>query len=153
MRAKVRREGLRMEKLSEKVEKIMIDRFGKDNIIALATTEDNIPYVRYVNAYYENRAFYVITYGLSKKMKQIEKNPVVAISGEWFTAHGEGIILGCFNKEENAEIAKKLRKAFAEWIDNGHNDFNDVNTCILCIKLKDGCLFSHGTRYDIDFVG
>lgn len=142
-----------MEKLRANVEKIMIDRFGKDNIIALATTEDNIPYVRYVNAYYENRAFYVITYGLSNKMKQMAKNSVVAISGEWFTAHGEGINLGWFNKEENTEIAKKLRNAFAEWIDNGHNDFNDVNTCILCIKLKDGCLFSHGTRYDIDFVG
>lgn len=140
-----------MEKLSEKTEQIMIDRFGKDNIIALATSEDNIPYVRNVNAYYENRAFYVITYGLSNKMKQIAKNPAVAISGEWFTAHGEGINLGWFNKEENAEIAKKLRKAFAEWIDNGHNDFNDVNTCILCITLKDGRLFSHGTRYDIDF--
>lgn len=142
-----------MEKLSEKVEEIMIDRFGKDNIIALATTEDNIPYVRYVNAYYENRAFYVITYGRSNKMKQIAKNSVVAISGEWFTAHGEGISLGWFNKEENAEIASKLRKAFAEWIDNGHNDFDDVNTCILCIKLKEGCLFSYGTRYDVDFVG
>ena len=140
-----------MEKLSEEAEKIMNDRFGRDSIIALATTEDGIPYVRNVNAYYENRAFYVITYGLSNKIKQIEKNPVVAISGDWFTAHGEGINLGYFNKNENAEIAEKLRTAFAEWIDNGHNDFNDVNTCILCIKLTDGLLLSHGTRYDIDF--
>ena len=140
-----------MEKLSEEAEKIMNDRFGRDSIIALATTEDGIPYVRNVNAYYENRAFYVITYGLSNKIKQIEKNPVVAISGDWFTAHGEGINLGYFNKNENAEIAEKLRTAFAEWIDNGHNDFNDVNTCILCIKVTDGLLLSHGTRYDIDF--
>ena len=29
-----------MEKLSRETEKIMIDRFGKDSIIALATTED-----------------------------------------------------------------------------------------------------------------
>lgn len=140
-----------MERLSEEAEKILNDRFGRDNIIALATTEDGIPYVRNVNAFYEDKAFYVITYGLSNKMKQIEKNPVVAISGDWFTAHGEGINLGYFNKKENAEIAEKLRTAFAEWIDNGHNDFNDVNTCILCIKLTDGLLLSHGTRYDIDF--
>lgn len=140
-----------MERLSEEAEKIMNDRFGRDSIIALATTEGGIPYVRNVNAFYEDRAFYVITYGLSNKMKQIEKNPVVAISGDWFTAHGEGINLGYFNKKENAEIAEKLRTAFAEWIDNGHNDFNDVNTCILCIKLTDGLLLSHGTRYDIDF--
>lgn len=140
-----------MERLSEEAEKILNDRFGRDSIIALATTEDGIPYVRNVNAFYEDKAFYVITYGLSNKMKQIEKNPFVAISGDWFTAHGEGINLGYFNKKENAEIAEKLRTAFAEWIDNGHNDFNDVNTCILCIKLTDGLLLSHGTRYDIDF--
>lgn len=140
-----------MERLSEEAKKILNDRFGRDSIIALATTEDGIPYVRNVNAFYEDKAFYVITYGLSNKMKQIEKNPVVAISGDWFTAHGEGINLGYFNKKENAEIAEKLRTAFAEWIDNGHNDFNDVNTCILCIKLTDGLLLSHGTRYDIDF--
>ena len=32
----------------------MIERFGRDTIIALATTENEMPYVRYVNAYYEN---------------------------------------------------------------------------------------------------
>lgn len=46
----------------------------------------------------------------------------------------------------------KLRNAFATWIDNGHNNFEDENTCILCIQLTDGILFSHGTRYDIDFT-
>ena len=141
-----------MEKLTRKAEEIMVERFGKDNIIALATTENNIPYVRSVNAFYEDKAFYIITYGISNKMKQIEKNPVVAIAGEWFTAHGKGINLGYFGKNENAGIAEKLRVAFAEWIDNGHNDFSDENTCILCIKLTDGLLLSHGTRYDIDFT-
>ena len=140
-----------MEKLTKISEEILVERFGKDNIIALATTENGIPYVRNVNAFYENKAFYVITYGLSNKMKQIEKNPVVAIAGDWFTAHGKGVNLGYFGKYENAEIAEKLRVAFAEWIDNGHNNFNDENTCILCIKLTDGLLLSHGTRYDIDF--
>ena len=140
-----------MEKLTKISEEIMVERFGKDNVIALATTENGIPYVRNVNAFYENKAFYVITYRLSDKMKQIEKNPVVAIAGDWFTAHGKGVNLGYFGKNENAEIAEKLRVAFAEWIDNGHNNFNDENTCILCIKLTDGLLLSHGTRYNIDF--
>lgn len=141
-----------MEKLTKKTEEIMVERFGKDNIIALATTENSLPYVRNVNAFYEDKAFYVITYGISNKMKQIEKNPIVAIACDWFTAHGKGFNLGYFGKRENAEIAEKLRAAFAEWIDNGHNDFSDENTCILCIKLTDGLLFSHGTRYDIDFT-
>lgn len=141
-----------MEKLSPEAEKIMNERFCKDTVIALATVEDGVPYVRNVDAYYEDGAFYVITYGLSNKMKQIEKNPLVAISGDWFTAHGKGTNLGYFYKEENSEIAGKLKAAFAEWIDNGHNNFQDINTCILRIQLKDGLLLSHGTRYEIDFT-
>ena len=140
-----------MEKLTKQAEEIMVERFGKDNVIALATVENGMPYVRSVNAFYDNKAFYIITYGLSNKIRQIKENPVVAISGEWFTAHGEGINLGYFGKVENTEIAEKLQVAFASWINNGHNDFNDENTCILCIKLTDGLLLSHGTRYDIDF--
>ena len=141
-----------MEKLSPETEKIMSERFGKDNVIALATTENDIPYVRNVNAFYEDKAFYIITHALSNKMKQLTKNPHAAISGEWFTAHGIGINLGYFGKAENAEIARKLKQAFSQWIDNGHNDFTDTNTCILCIQLTDGILFSHGRRFDIDFT-
>jgi len=141
-----------MEKLTEITKKIMDERFGKDNVISLATSEDNLPYVRYVNAYYENGAFYVITYALSNKMKQIEKNPSIALAGDWFTATGKGVNLGWFGKTENKEMADRLRKVFAEWIDNGHNDFEDENTSILCIQLKQGVLFSHGTRFEIDFT-
>ena len=141
-----------MEKMNAESARIMNERFSKDNIIALATVDDNMPAVRYVNAYYEDGAFYVITYGLSNKMNQIEKNPNISIAGDWFTAHGKGISLGYFGKEENKEIAEKLRRAFAEWIDNGHNNFADENTIILCVELTDGVLFSHGTRYDINFT-
>lgn len=137
-----------MIRLSVEAEAIMKERFGKDTVIALATAEDGIPYVRNVNAYYEDGAFYIITYALSNKMKQLEKNPVAAIAGEWFTAHGKGVNLGWFGKKENREIAGKLRDAFREWIDNGHNDFDDENTIILCIELTDGLLLSHGTRYE-----
>ena len=107
--------------------------------------------MRKVNAFYFDGAFYVLTYSLSNKMKQIAENPVVAIAGDWFTAHGKGVNLGYFGKEENKEIANLMRTMFAEWIDNGHNNFDDVNTCILRIELTHGLLFSHGTRYDIDF--
>lgn len=141
-----------MEKLNAESKKIMDERFSKDSIIALATVEGEMPAVRSVNGYYEDGAFYVITYALSNKMKQIEKNPNIAIAGDWFTAHGKGVNLGYLCKEKNKEIAEKLRKAFADWIDNGHNNFEDENTCILCIQLTDGVLFSHGTRYDIDFT-
>lgn len=137
-----------MKKLSKEAEEIMIERFGKDTVIALATIENEIPYVRNVNAYYENGAFYVITYALSNKIRHIKSNLTVAIAGDWFTAHGKGISLGYFRKQENHAIAEKLKIAFAEWIDNGHNNFDDENTIILCIELTDGILLSHGTRYE-----
>ena len=140
-----------MEKLTDETRRILDERFGKDTVIALATAKDGIPYVRSVDGYYEDGAFYVITHARSGKMKQIGQNPAVAISGEWFTAHGVGVNLGYFGKRENERMAAKLKKAFAAWIDNGHNDFSDENTCILCIRLTQGVLFSQGARYDIDF--
>lgn len=107
-----------MERLTKEAEEILIERFGKDSIIALATAVNGTPYVRNVNAFYDDGAFYVLTY---------------------------------VRKEENKDIANKMRKVFSKWIDNGHNNFDDVNTCILRIDLMDGLLLSHGTRYEIDF--
>lgn len=137
-----------MKKLSQEAEKIMTERFGKDTVISLATVENGIPYVRSVNAYYENGAFYIITYVLSNKMKQLSNDPIAAIAGEWFSGHGKGINLGYFGKPENYFLAEKLKKVFAQWIDNGHNNFDDENTVILCVELTDGLLLSHGTRYE-----
>jgi len=131
---------------------IMDKRFGHDTLISIATIDGNRPAVRTVNSYYENGAFYIVTYALSNKMKQIKANPNVAICGEWFTAHGIGETLGYVCNEMNAEIMSKLRTVFAEWYDNGHTDENDPNTCILCIRLTDGVLFNNGTRYELGFT-
>lgn len=141
-----------MEKLSLETKELMDERFGHDCVIALATLDANMPWVRYVNAFYEEGAFYVITYALSNKMNHIAQNPNVAIAGDWFTAHGKGSNLGYVGKSENKDLIEKLKKAFSAWIDNGHTNFEDENTCILRVQLTDGVLFSHGTRYDIDFT-
>ena len=130
---------------------IMNERFGHDTLISIATLDGNIPAVRIVNSYYENGAFYTITHALSNKMKQIKANPTVAICEEWFTAHGIGENIGYICDKRNVKIYTKLREVFKEWYSNGHTDERDPNTCILCIHLTDGVLFSHGTRYDIDF--
>ena len=98
-----------MEKLGSEAEKILSERFGKDNVIALATIENDLPYVRNVNAFYEDRAFYIITHALSNKMKQLAENPHAAISGEWFTAHGIGINLGYFHKSGIFREGRKCR--------------------------------------------
>lgn len=130
----------------------MDERFGHDNLIALATTDGDSPSVRTVNAYYEDGAFYTVTYALSGKMRHIGNNPKVAICGDWFTAHGIGESMGHILREENIEIADKLRTVFAEWYNNGHTNEADPNTIILRVRLTDGVLFWQGTRYEIDFT-
>ena len=131
---------------------ILAERFGKDSLIALATAENGIPHVRTVDAVYLDGAFYVVTYSLSGKIRQIAQNPTVAICGEWFTAHGIGENLGHVLLPENRAVMDILRAAFAAWYDNGHTNEADPNTCLLKIKLTDGVLFSNGTRFDIDFT-
>ena len=132
------------------MEKILLERFGQDSIIALATAANGVPYVRSVDAFYQNGAFFVLTHALSGKMRQIAENPVVAISGDWFTARGTGENLGWFGSHENAALADKMRSVFAAWINNGHSNLDDPNTIILRIRLTHAVLFSHGTRYEFD---
>lgn len=140
-----------MNKFEEAIA-IITERFGHDTLISVATLDGNRPAVRTVNSYYEEGSFYTVTYALSGKMQQIKINPNVAICGEWFTAHGIGENLGYIRAEQNTVIAAKLRETFASWYGNGHTDESDLNTCILQVRLTDGVLFSHGTRYDVDFL-
>lgn len=139
-------------KLTPEISAIMDERFGHDNLIALATVDGDSPAVRTVNAYYEDGCFYAVTYALSGKMQHIAKNPQVAICGDWFTARGFGENMGHILLPENADMADKLRKVFSEWYGNGHINEADPNTIILRMKLTEGVLFNHGTRYDIDFT-
>lgn len=129
----------------------MNERFGHDTLISLATTNENTPFVRILNSYYENGAFYTITYALSNKMKQIEINPTVAICGEWFTANGVCENLGWIRDENNTELAEKLRNTFASWYSNGHIKESDLNTIIIKICLNEGILANSGIWYNIDF--
>lgn len=140
-----------MDKLNETIRAIMNERFGKDSLMTLATAVDNVPFVRTVDACYRDGAFYVITHARSRKMQQIKENSRVSLCGEWFTAAGIGVNLGYVGKMENAEVFAWLRKMFAAWIDNGHNNFDDENTVILKIALTEGVLFRQGVRYEIDF--
>jgi len=140
-----------MSKFDEAMQR-MDRRFGHDNLISVATIDGEWPAVRTVNGFYEDGAFYVVTYALSGKMEQMKKNDKIAIAGEWFTARGIGENIGWMRAEANQEMASKLRAAFAEWYDNGHTDETDENTIILRIKLTNAVLFHEGTKYDIDFT-
>lgn len=141
-----------MDKMNPQAKAIMDERFGHDALISIATLDGDRPSVRTVDSYYEDGAFYTVTYALSNKIQQIQENPAVAVCGEWFTAHGVGENLGYVRDGKNAEIMPKLRTVFAEWYDNGHIDESDPNTCLLRVRLTDGVLFSDGTKYEIDFT-
>ncbi len=138
--------------------KILNEKFGKgkDNVIALATISLELseeghakPCVRDVDAHYEDGVFYITTYGLSNKIKQIESNSEVSISvnGEDFFSSGKGKNLGWVLDPNNAEIREKLRKTFAFWYDFANNE-NDKNCCILAIYLTKGTLrINHGESF------
>ena len=132
---------------------IMTERFGKDNLIAVATTDGKRLYNRIVDALYIDGAFYVTTYALSNKMKQIEANPEVAVCAvDWFSGHGNAKNLGWVLDPKNDEIRLKLREAFT-WYDSANNE-QDQHCCILEIRLTDGMLIKdhHEIRYQVDFT-
>lgn len=135
---------------------------GKDNLIALSTIalEPNAdgkprPYVRDVDAMYEDGVFYITTWAKSTKMQQIAKNPEVAfaVCGEWFSGNGIGENLGWVLDPKNAELRAKLRRTFAEWYDDANNEQSE-NCIILAVRItRATVLKDHGAvRYDMDFV-
>ena len=149
---------------------ILEKRFGNntDNKISLATIalESTVdgksrPVVREVDAYYEDGAFYVVTWAKSNKMQQIAQNNEVSIAlsvdsetgSTWFTANGIGENLGWALDEKNAELRTKLRSVFAMWYDMANNE-NDQNCCYLAIRFTSGVInINHfGELFHMDFV-
>ncbi len=135
---------------------------GKDNIISLATIAlepsadgQPRPYIRDVDAYYEDGVFYITTWAHSMKMQQIAHNKEVAFSvcSEWFSGHGIGENLGWVLDPKNAELRAKLRKAFANWYEDANNE-QDESCVILAFRITRGTVIKdHGAvRYNMDFV-
>ncbi len=144
--------------------KVMEERCGngKDNLISLATiaVEPNAdgnprPYIRELDAYYEDGVFYVTTWSKSTKMQQIAQNQEVAFSvcSQWLSGNGIGENLGWVLDPKNAGIRSKLRAAFAEWYDFANNEA-DENCIILAIRITQATVIKdHGAvRYNMDFV-
>lgn len=136
----------------QEAKEIMQERFGHDSLIALATVEDGLPWVRTVNAFYEDGAFYAFVHSSTNKMRQIAKEPRVAVCGDWFTGHGLAQDLGQLLEPRNAELFARMKAAFSAWYGNGHTNENDPGSRILRVQMTDGVLFAHGVRYDIDFT-
>ncbi len=148
---KRRMKTMNKEKLQKDI-KMLNERFGKDTLLSLATIDGNRPTVRIVDAYFEDGSFYTIVDAKSEKMKQIEKHPIVGLcSNDYFSAHGIVTNLGHIYSDKNLALAAKLKCVFAKWWDNGHSDYNDINTVILQIKLTDAVFYDFETTYIIDF--
>jgi hypothetical protein len=139
---------------------------GKDLMISLATialapSDDgkSCPKVRIVDAYYEDGAFYTVTYAKSNKILEVTQNQEAAIcvinfdSVENFTASGIGENIGWVLDEKNVEIIPKVRAAFAAWYYQVNNE-KDENCCLLRFKMTKGlwCDPHKGIRTEIDFV-
>lgn len=143
--------------------KLLDEKLGnKDGLISLSTIalepgEDgkSRPAARIVDAYYEDGAFYTVTYATTDKMQQIAANPAVAVCiiVDNFTADGIGENLGWVCDKKNTEMMKKLREIFKEWYNDANND-EDPNTCLLRVRLTKGLWNNphEGIRNNIDFI-
>lgn len=132
---------------------IMKERFAKDSLIAVATTDGTQLHNRMLDAFYEDGSFYITTHGKSNKMEQINQYPNVAVCAvDWFSGHGIAENIGWVLDSHNADIRLKLRHAFSQWYDSA-NDEKDPNCCILKIRLTDGVLIKdhHALRYKMNF--
>ena len=142
--------------------KLLEEKFGgKDNVISLATIacEPNDgglprPAVRDIDAFYEDGVFYAVVYANRNKMKQIAKNPEVAIAVHfgWFSANGVAENLGWVLDPKNADLRTKIRKTF-EWYDSVTNE-SDENNVFLALRLTRGVIIldHHAKYYYMDFV-
>lgn len=130
---------------------VMNERFHKDSVISIATCIDNIPFVRNVDGFYIDGAFYVITNESSRKMKQIKENPTVAICGNWFTGSAVAENLGSLISKENNKLRLVLKEAFKNWYDDGDINEQDPKNIILKLKLIDGRLGYEGKTHKIMF--
>lgn len=129
---------------------VMKELYGKDIAMSLATVNGDKANVRVVNAYYKENAFYITSYALSNKMKEIQKNPNIALNHNLFIAHGIGENIGNPLDEPNRWLREELKSVFAAFYDKHVNE-QDKNTCILKVSLNDALVFAHDYKYFIDF--
>lgn len=125
--------------------------FAKDCQFALATSEENIPSVRFTDTFYDDGAFYIVTYAKSRKVKEIEGNPRVELCDKLHRFGGKAYNIGHPLSEYNLQIREKLIKAFEPWY-FAHNNENDPNMCYVKIELSYGFFHKDGIGYRVDFI-
>ena len=130
---------------------VMTDLFAKDCLFVLATAKDNAPSVRTVDTFYDDGAFYIVTYGESQKAKEIESNENVSLCKHLYRFTGKARHIGHPLSPQNSGIRAKLIKVFEPWYFK-HNNEQDENMCYIRIELMRGFFFKDGKGYDVDFT-
>ena len=129
---------------------LLTHTFGKDMTLPLATANDNIPTIRYVDTYFYKDSFYIVTHQDSLKMKQIIKNENVSLCYRLHNFSGKAINMGHPLEENNKEIRELLIKEFSSWYFE-HNNEEDPKMCYLQIKLTKAFTSGRKLGYRIDF--
>lgn len=124
--------------------------FARDYQFALATSSNNIPAVRFIDTFYDNGAFYIVTYGKSQKVKEIEENPTVSLSKDLYRFTGIARNIGHPLLKENLKIRDKLIQVFEPWY-FAHNNESDKNMCYIKVDLNQGLFYKDGTGYKVNF--
>jgi uncharacterized pyridoxamine 5'-phosphate oxidase family protein len=135
----------------EEALKLMEELFARDYQFALSTCSGDKPSVRFIDTYYKDGSFWVVTYRKSRKVKDILQNPNVELCYKLFRFSGKAYDMGHPLKEENLEIRKELIKVFEPWY-FAHNDENDENMCYVRIDLESGFFYKDGKAYAVDFI-
>jgi len=124
--------------------------FQKDYQFALATSENNIPSVRFVDTYYQDQAFYLVTTKTSQKVQEIIKNPKVALTNRLYRFQGEAEVLGHPLDPNLKDIRDTLTKVFEDWY-FAHNKEEDADMCYVKISLVEGFFYHDQLGYKVDF--
>lgn len=135
----------------EIVMKLMEELFSRDYQFAMATTANNIPSLRFIDTYFDNGAFYAVTYANTNKVKEIAVNPNVALCSRMgYSFCGKAYNIGHPLLPKNSEIRSNLIKAFEPWYFKHNNEADDI--CILKIVPECGFIHKDGIGYEINFV-
>lgn len=139
-----------MNKAFDKINNRLIKDFGKDRIMAMATSVDDTPTVRIIDTYYWNQSLYIVSHAGTMKVKELMRNKHVSLCTGLHEFQGEAINIGHLLKEENKELRELLIDAFSNWY-FAHNDETDPKMCFVRVKLNHAFIHFNKNGYHVDF--
>lgn len=103
-----------------------------------------------MDIYYHQEAFWIVTYATTKKVREIEGNPNVALCNHLYSFVGLAKNVGHPLLPDNGETRARLIQEFAPWY-FAHNNEADEDMCYVKVALKAGFFYKDGTGYKVDF--